>query len=93
MIGPLVDQLKSSGTLTPQQLQSVNDLQANSAPGLIYVYGEPQQIVAASNTGFMGFDLGTLMTIGHGGGLLPQMSLFGPSRIGTARSSVSTQSP
>ena len=93
VIGPLVDQLKGSGTLTPQQLQSVNDLQANSAPGLIYVYGEPQQIVAASNTGFMGFDLGTLMTIGHGGGLLPQMSLFGPSRIGTARSSVSTQSP
>lgn len=75
VVGPLVDQIKAVGTLTPQQQQSIATLQANTAPGLIYAYGEPQRIVVASNTGFMGFDLGTLMTIGHGGPFLPQMFL------------------
>ena len=76
VIGPLVEQAKASGALTSQQLQSIDALQANTAPGLIYVYGEPQRIVAASNTGFMGFDLSTLMTMGHGGNFLPQMVMF-----------------
>jgi hypothetical protein len=71
VIGPLVDQIKAVGTLTPQQQQSIATLQANTAPGLIYVYGEPDRIVVASDTGFMGFDLGTLMTLGQGG-LFPQ---------------------
>jgi hypothetical protein len=73
VVRPLVEQIKASGTLTPQQQQSIGALQANTAPGLIYVYGEPDRIVVASDTGFMGFDLGTLMTIGHGGPFLPQM--------------------
>src|SRR5207237_9840656 len=59
VVGPLAEQLKSSGALTRQQQQSVDALTANSAPGLIYAYGEPDRIVVASNTGFMGFDLGT----------------------------------
>jgi hypothetical protein len=67
-----VDQIKAVGTLTPQQQQSIATLQANTAPGLIYVYGEPDRILVASDTGFMGFDLGTLMTLGQGGGLFPQ---------------------
>jgi hypothetical protein len=78
VIGPLVEQIRSTGALTPQQQQSISYLQENTAPGLIYVYGEPQRIVAASNTGFMGFDLGTLMTMGHGGNLLPQMLFARP---------------
>jgi FecR protein/Putative zinc-finger len=73
VVGPLVDQIKSVGTLTAQQQQSIAALQANTAPGLIYVYGEPDRIVVASDTGFMGFDLGTLMTLGHGGPFLPEM--------------------
>jgi FecR protein/Putative zinc-finger len=72
VVGPLLEQIQSTGALTPQQQQSISYLQENTAPGLIYVYGEPQKIVAASNTGFMGFDLGTLMTMGHGGKVLPQ---------------------
>ena len=77
VVGPLAAQLKSSGALTPQQQQSVDALTANSAPGLIYAYGEPDRIVVASNTGFMGFDLGTLLTMGHNGPFLPQMFLGG----------------
>jgi hypothetical protein len=77
VVGPLVEQIKAVGTLTAQQQQSIATLQANTAPGLIYVYGEPERIVVASNTGFMGFDLGTLMTAGP---FLPQMFLGGALR-------------
>ncbi|MFZ0772584.1 MAG: FecR domain-containing protein [Candidatus Sulfotelmatobacter sp.] len=75
VVGPLVDQIKAVGTLTAQQQKSIATLQANTAPGLIYVYGEPQRIVVASDTGFMGFDLGTLMTMGQGGPFPPQLFL------------------
>jgi hypothetical protein len=75
VVGPLVEQIKSLGTLTAQQQQSIAALQANTAPGLIYAYGERDRIVVASDTGFMGFDLGTLLTMGHGGAFLPQMFL------------------
>jgi ferric-dicitrate binding protein FerR (iron transport regulator) len=75
VIGPLVDQIKAVGTLTAEQQKSIATLQANTAPGLIYVYGEPERIVVASDTGFMGFDLGTLMTLGQGGPFPPQLFL------------------
>jgi len=75
VVGPLVEQIKAVGTLTPQQQESIATLQANTAPGLIYVYGEPARIVVASNTGFMGFDLGTLLTMGQGGPFPPQLFL------------------
>jgi hypothetical protein len=75
VVGPLVDQIKAFGTLTAQQQQSIATLQQNTAPGLIYVYGEPDRIVVASDTGFMGFDLGTLLTMGQGGGFPTQMFL------------------
>jgi hypothetical protein len=88
-VGPLVQQIKTMGTLTPQQQQSIATLQANTAPGLIYVYGEPERIVVASNTGFMGFDLGTLMTLGQGGGPLPLQMFQGP--ISNLQHSGSTQ--
>jgi hypothetical protein len=80
VVDPLVEQIKALGRLTAQQQQSIATLQANTAPGLIYVYGEPERIVVASNTGFMGFDLGTLMTMGHAGPFLPQMFLGGALR-------------
>jgi hypothetical protein len=76
-VGPLAAQVKASGALTPKQQQSIDALTANSAPGLIYAYGEPDRIVVASNTGFMGFDLGTLLTMGDNGPFMPQMFLGG----------------
>jgi len=80
IVGPLVDQIKAVGTLTPQQQQSISTLQANTSPGLIYAYGEPDRIVVASKSGFMGFDLGTLMTLGQGGPIPAQMFL-GPEVV------------
>jgi hypothetical protein len=77
VVGPLAEQVKASAALTPQQRQSIDALTANSAPGLIYAYGEPDRIVVATNTGFMGFDLGTLLTMGDNGPFLPQMFLGG----------------
>ena len=77
VVGPLAAQLKSSGALTRQQQQSIDALTANTAPGLIYAYGQPDRIEVASNTGFMGFDLGTLLTMGDNGPFLPQMFLGG----------------
>jgi hypothetical protein len=85
VLGPLVAQVKSSGALTARQQQSIDALTANSAPGLIYAYGEPDRIVVATNTGFMGFDLGTLLTMGNNGPLLPQMFLGGALRQPTPR--------
>jgi ferric-dicitrate binding protein FerR (iron transport regulator) len=75
VVGPIAEKLKSSGALTAQQRQSIDALTANSAPGMIYAYGEPSRITVASNTGFMGFDLGTLLTMGHNGPFFPQMFL------------------
>lgn len=86
VIGPIAEQLKSSGALTSQQRQSIDVLTANSAPGLIYAYGKPDRIVVASNTGFMGFDLGTLLTMGHNGPFLPQL-LLGRTLSNSANSS------
>jgi len=80
VVGPLAAQVKASGALTRQQQQSIDALTANSAPGLIYAYGESDRIVVASNTGFMGFDLGTLLTMGNNGPFLPQMFLGGAVR-------------
>jgi FecR protein/Putative zinc-finger len=75
VVAPVAQQLRSSGMMTAQQRQAIDALVANSAPGMIYAYGEPDRIVVASNTGFMGFDLGTLLTMGHNGPFLPQMFL------------------
>ena len=83
VVGPLAQQVKSSGVVTPQQQRSIDFLTANTAPGLIYAYGQPSSIIVASNTGFMGFDLGTLLTMGHNGPFMPQMMLGGMEKHST----------
>lgn len=70
-LNAIADQLKGSSALTPEQRQSPSALLANTAPGLICVYGEPNRIVAASKSSFLGFDLGTLAGIGEGQSILP----------------------
>jgi hypothetical protein len=78
VVGPMVDQLKSSGMMTPDQRKAAAMLTANREPGLIYAYGEPDRIVVASRSGFFGLGLDTLVGLnGKGGGMaLPQ--LLGP---------------
>src|SRR5258706_3610809 len=75
VVGPMVDQLKSSGIMTPEQQKAASMLTANRGPGLIYAYGEPDRIVAASRSGFFGLGLDTLIGLnGKGGGAaLPQL--------------------
>ncbi len=73
-IGPVADQLKSSGLMTPAQQQSMAALTANREPGLIYAYGEPDRIVVASRSGFFGLGLDTLVGLNaKGAGALPQL--------------------
>jgi hypothetical protein len=73
-IGPVADQLKSSGIMTKEQQQSVAALTANREPGLIYAYGEPDRIVVASRSGFFGLGLDTLVGLNaKGAGALPQL--------------------
>jgi hypothetical protein len=57
--------------LKPAQQQAMAHLLANSAPGLICVYGERDRIVAVTRDSFLGFSLGTLVGIGHGAPILP----------------------
>jgi hypothetical protein len=70
-LGPLAQQLKGSSSLSPAQQQSLSTFLANSGPGLICVYGEPDRIVAATRGSFLGFNLGTLAGIQQGKPLLP----------------------
>jgi FecR protein/Protein of unknown function (DUF3352)/Putative zinc-finger len=74
MVGPVVDQLKASGLMTPDQQKSAGMLTANREPGLIYAYGEPDRIVVASRSGFFGLNLDTLLGLNaKGAAALPQL--------------------
>ena len=54
---------------------------------------KPDRIVVASNSGFMGFDLGTLMTLGQGGGFPPHMFLGGAVNHDALSNPSPTQNP
>ena len=56
-VATLVDGLKTMKAINPQQKQAIETLQANSAPGLIYAYGEPDRIVLSANGSLFGFSL------------------------------------
>lgn len=74
VVGPLSQQIQASGLATAEQQKAIAELQANSTPGLIYAYGEPDRIVVASNTGFLGMNLDTLLMFNmRGPAFLPQL--------------------
>jgi hypothetical protein len=81
-LGPVFDQMKNSGIMTPAQQKSLGTLAANREPGLIYAYGEPDRITVASRSGFFGLGLDTLIGLNARGGfaferLLPISSYGG----------------
>jgi hypothetical protein len=74
MVGPVVDQLKASGLMTPEQQKSAGALASNREPGFIYAYGEPDRIVVASRSGFFGLSLDTLLGLNaKGAAALPEL--------------------
>ena len=73
-LGLLGQQLKGSGNLNTGQQKALSTLLANSGPGLICVYGEPDRIVAASRGSFLGFNLGTLVGVEQGRPLFPLLA-------------------
>ena len=60
----IADQIKSSPALSGEQQRSLSTLLSGSTPGLICAYGEPDRIVAASKSEFLGFDLRMLAVLG-----------------------------
>jgi hypothetical protein len=79
-LGPLAEQVKSSVKLTEQQRRALSVVEASGGAGLICVYGEPDQITAASTGSFLGFNLGTLAGLYQGKAVAPliaaNMTLF-----------------
>jgi hypothetical protein len=72
--GPVVDQLKAGGLMTPEQQKLAGSLTSNRAPGLIYAFGEPDRITVGSRGGFFGLDLDTLLGLNaKGAAALPQL--------------------
>lgn len=49
-IGPVVDQLKATGMLAPDQQEPLQVFTANRAPGLVYVYASPDNLRAGSQS-------------------------------------------
>ncbi len=77
-LGPVVDQLKKGGLMTPDQQKSAEMLTSNREPGLVYAYGEPDRIVVASRSGFFGLSLDTLIGLNAKGmAELPQLLPLG----------------
>jgi hypothetical protein len=75
-IGPMADQLKSMGMLTPQLQSQVETLTANRTPSLIYVYGEPDRIQIGSHSNLFQMGL-TALASGNPLAGLPLMGFGG----------------
>lgn len=57
VLAPLAERMAPFANATKAQRDSIQALAANSTPGLIYAYGEPDRITVASTSTFFGLDL------------------------------------
>jgi hypothetical protein len=73
-LGPLAGQLTALGSLTPEQQKSLSTFVNNTGPALICVYGEPDRIVVATRSTFLGFNLATLSGLQQGKPVLPLLA-------------------
>jgi hypothetical protein len=64
LIGPIADQLKTLNAIPAAQRASIESLRANSGPGLIFAYGEPDRIVISGTGPQFGLNLES-MAIPH----------------------------
>ena len=70
-VGPIVDQLKTSGLLTPEQQQRISALTANRQPTLVYAYGSPDQITVGTRNSITGLGLDAISSLGFGSAIGP----------------------
>jgi len=61
-LGAIVDQLKATGIMSPEQQSAASALTGNREPSLVYAYGEADRIVVASTSSFFGLNLDALLT-------------------------------
>lgn len=66
MVGPIADELKASGMLNAEMQGKLDALAANRAPGLVYMYGEPDRIQVGSRSNLLQMGLQTLAAISSG---------------------------
>jgi hypothetical protein len=67
----IVDQMKTSLTLSEAQKKAMDQMAGNQSPVLICAYAEPQRLSVASTSGFFGFGIDTLLSAGKGMPILP----------------------
>ncbi|HSP68723.1 MAG TPA: FecR domain-containing protein [Bryobacteraceae bacterium] len=70
-VGPIVDQLKATGLLTPEQQKQISALTSNRKPTLVYAYGSPDQILVGSRNSLTGMGLDALSGLGFGATFAP----------------------
>lgn len=66
MAGPVADQLRATGMLNAETQSKLDALTANRAPGLVYVYGEPDRIQVGSRSNLLPLGLQTLVAMSSG---------------------------
>lgn len=71
VVGPIVDQLNSSGLLTPEQQKQISALTANRQPTLVYAYGSTDQILVGSRNSIAGLGLDALSGLGFSPAIAP----------------------
>jgi len=66
MVGPVADQLKAAGMLDAETQAKLDSLASNRAPGLVYMYGEPDRIQVGSRSNLLQTGLQALVALSSG---------------------------